>query len=145
MIYLPSHLPLALLLCDCIYATFWKLRTLSAHVSDLYHSVVTSFSITGERKITMLIDILILKKLNCFQQLSFLGSVKIGVSNNSPSYFPDFWDLSRSSLKAFFLNLCMTSKRFMAHNQRKYYLSSALAGHRHHLSVKNMCHTLFSF
>lgn len=78
----------ALLLCDCTYATFCKLRALSAHLSDLYHSVVTSFFIT-EQKTTIITDILTLKELNCFQQLSFLGSVKIGISNKSPSYFPD--------------------------------------------------------
>lgn len=68
-----------LLLCDCIYATFCKLRALSAHLSDLYHSVVISCFIT-EQKATTIIDILTFKELNCFQQLSFLGSIKIGVS-----------------------------------------------------------------
>lgn len=51
--------------------------------------------------------------------LSFLGSVKIGVSNNSVSYFTTLQGLSCCSLIALFFNLCVTCQGFMTHSQRK--------------------------
>lgn len=53
--------------------------------------------------------------------LSFLGSVKIGISNNSVSYFIALQGLSCCSLIALFFNLAVTSKEFMTPSQRKQY------------------------